>query len=207
MIIGIIGRSIDPSGNICSAGSGKNEVAKILVARGFTSIALADKMKHFLLELGVDRENLWGPSYKRHEPLKCLGGKSARWALQTLGTEWGRNVILEDIWAQQAMKLAKEHGGDVVIPDVRFNNEIEIIRKHHGQTVLVERPVDTLPEMENIDHDSEQELRNIQDVDAVIRNDGSLLQLERRVILVLDDLRENNSAYATRLQSIETTVE
>ncbi len=61
-------------------------------------------------------------------------GKSPRQLLQTLGTEWGRNQIGDDIWVKT---LARELEGDIslsqqlyeswfgVISDVRFEDEAD----------------------------------------------------------------------------------
>jgi hypothetical protein len=45
--------------------------------------------------------------------------------MQTLGTEWGRNLIADDLWVKSAIRRA----GDLrtVITDVRFPNEMEAV--------------------------------------------------------------------------------
>lgn len=109
MIIGIIGRCITPDSRTFTVGSGKDTVADDLCEHfGFVKMALADEMKRWFLSLGVPKENLWGPSHKRMEPVAVLGGKSTREALQTLGTDWGRNMIWEDIWVNRVMSQAKQ---------------------------------------------------------------------------------------------------
>lgn len=68
-------------------------------------------------------------------PLWILGGKTTRYAMQTVGTEWGRDIIHPDIWVRQAIQSVKnleaEHGEDitVIFDDVRFQNEIDGMRE------------------------------------------------------------------------------
>lgn len=70
-----------------------------------------------------------------------------RMALQTLGTEWGRDCY-ENTWLQYALRVAEQvdrgvtydqkkglvydaagAGKHVVIPDIRFRNEVDAVRK------------------------------------------------------------------------------
>ena len=96
-LIGIAGR----------AGAGKDTVADILVKQaGYVKVALADPMKRACAEwFEWSAETLWGPSEKRNEPHDRLGGLTARKALQTLGTEWGR-ACYENVWVDYAIRTA-----------------------------------------------------------------------------------------------------
>lgn len=121
MIIGIVGRSIDPQGNMCSQGTGKDTVADCLVDEfNCVKVALADEMKRFLLKLGFTREQLWGPSQFRNT-LHPDGICTARHALRTLGTEWGRDMISRKLWTnhtvRQAQKLLTESDGRMYLPE------------------------------------------------------------------------------------------
>jgi hypothetical protein len=61
-------------------------------------------------------------------------GQSPRHLAQTLGTEWGRATVREDIWVRATEQLLESQGLEanriVVIPDVRFENEAAFVRKH-----------------------------------------------------------------------------
>ena len=96
-LIGIAGR----------AGAGKDTVADILVKQaGYVKVALADPMKRACAEwFEWGAETLWGPSEKRNEPHDRLGGLTARKALQTLGTEFGR-ACYENVWVDYAIRTA-----------------------------------------------------------------------------------------------------
>lgn len=68
--------------------------------------------------------------------------------MQTLGTEWGRELVDENLWVTVARKqiewLASRPADDrpdvVVISDVRFENEAEMIRELGGMVVHARRP-------------------------------------------------------------------
>ncbi len=201
MIIGITGK----------AGAGKDTVADLLVREhGFVKVALADPMKRFCKEvLGFTTEQLWGPSEMRNAPdtrLPWPGGFNShltpRFALQQLGTEWGR-ACYEDVWIDYAVRVAQklsveggytysaklglEHAwrpGDenwfspVVIPDVRFRNEFEAIRKAGGYVLKITRPGAGLDGAAGA-HVSETESAGWkdEDFDAVIENVWTLAEL------------------------------
>lgn len=61
-------------------------------------------------------------------------GVSARYCLQTLGTEWGRNIINSEIWINIAKHRIQESEAQVfIIDDVRFDNEAKMILDMGGQ--------------------------------------------------------------------------
>lgn len=60
-------------------------------------------------------------------------GVTARHCLQTLGTEWGRNMISNDIWVNLAKYRILESPDRIfIIDDVRFDNEAKMIRELGG---------------------------------------------------------------------------
>jgi hypothetical protein len=92
----------------------------------------------------------------RHDiPRAVVGefaGRSPRFLAQTLGTEWGREIIDKNLWLKLAKrkysKISKQatlnHGRimgmGMIIPDVRFQNEAEWIREEGGLLIHLERP-------------------------------------------------------------------
>lgn len=68
-------------------------------------------------------------------------GITPRQAMQTLGTEWGRELISEDIWINSLWKRIeyKVKSHDIIITDVRFDNEIDFIKKNDGIIINVMR--------------------------------------------------------------------
>jgi hypothetical protein len=172
MIIGLCGL----------AGSGKDAVAAILSRRWrFASIAFAGPIYAAVSQitgLGPDQMKDRG-SKERDIPWL---GKSPRELLQTLGTEWGRQMVNEDIWIKIAMRRASEYereGWHVAITDVRFENEAETIRHAGGYVWRVERPGAGLAGAAG-GHSSEAGIPG-RLVNQVIRNDGDLDDLEAAV--------------------------
>jgi hypothetical protein len=215
---------------ICGlAGSGKDSVADALEKQGFQKVALADPMKRFCAEVfDWGPKLLWGPSELRSTEDKryprqmhfadgetrrlihsvedqtdvCL---SPRYALQTLGTEWGRECY-QDIWVDYAMRVAKrllesgythyssERGVwtkpasmqlpvnriGVVITDVRFKNEILAIKERGGKVVRIKRPGYEKPKW---NHPSETEQMEVpaDAFDYIFHNNGTLEDIGPKV--------------------------
>jgi len=124
------------------AQAGKTTAACTVVGRfpGWTRISFADPLRAMLRALGLTPEDM---SDRKEEPMAILCGRTPRYALQTLGTEWGRRLVGDDIWlraAEQRVKHLLCAGHSVVIDDVRFDNEAEMIRERGGRVVLLARP-------------------------------------------------------------------
>ena len=164
--------------------SGKTSAANYLIAHhGFTRISFADPLKYMLLELGVPRESLWGD--EKEVPLAILGGKSGRYAMQSLGTEWGRQLISDDIWIAAWEKKVLACITAVVVDDVRFINESHLIHQLKGIVLLIERP-----DLENEDqHLSEIEISRLP-CNGKLINDGSLKEFEANLGEWLEKLNQ-----------------
>lgn len=215
-------------GIVGQSGSGKDTIADFLTDEyGFVKISFADPMKRFCMELfDFTEAQLWGPSEMRNGPdtryqrgfyypatrevpkstsVQLSDPKpvylTPRYALQTLGTEWGRDCY-PDIWVEYAMRQAKELLDEteyvrrkgylpskgifyateeddflprihgVVIADVRFKNEMEIIKREGGKVIKVVRPGYT-GAVGIANHPSEEEQKSIPDeaFDYVLYND------------------------------------
>jgi dephospho-CoA kinase len=82
------------------AGSGKDEVANILVKEhGFIRVAFADKIKEFLYEIESDRFKA-AIDHRGWDRAKQI--PLVRRALQDLGMS-GRKVFGENFWVEQAL--------------------------------------------------------------------------------------------------------
>ena len=108
------------------ARTGKDTIASHLVrGHGYTRYGFADPLKRMLAAgFGLSEDHLNG--HLKEVVLEPLG-KSPRELLQTLGTEWARDIVHQDTWLILADKFSERHVF-VVIPDVRFENEAAWIR-------------------------------------------------------------------------------
>jgi energy-coupling factor transporter ATP-binding protein EcfA2 len=102
----------------------------------------------------------------KEDPTYGLCGKSPRYILQTLGTEWGRALIGENIWVEQIRKKIKSLPGPILIDDLRFENEAEMIKNFDNSLIVrVERAGHHTLDS----HASERGLPNHM-IDAIITN-------------------------------------
>lgn len=163
------------------ARSGKSTVAAILKAHAFHEISFAEPIRDFTKQLlNFRSEDL---EANKETPIDWLGGVTPRRIMQTLGTEWGRQLIHPEIWLRVAMHEAKacmvEGCSDVVISDVRFANEAEAIVAEGGQIWRIYRDT-TEPKLGQVLHPSEAEVGTIP-FDGFIANNGTLGALMRKV--------------------------
>jgi hypothetical protein len=173
MIIGLCGL----------AGSGKSVVAKALVRNyGYVRRPFAYPLKCMLGALGIPEEILDGPSSVKELPMERLGGKSVRYALQRLGTEWGRQMMGEDFWVKQWLATKPDYDL-IVADDCRFPNEAAAIKALGGIIVRIQR--DGAGSKVGAGHLSETSMGGIS-VDCILVNDGDLSELEAAVAKIVD---------------------
>jgi len=165
-IIGIAGR----------AGAGKNTVADMIP--GAAVFGFADPLYEGLAAMLGVPEDMLRSRRNKETPLAWLG-KSSRELMQTLGTEWGRGMVAEDIWLRIAKRRIETYGGTIVFSDVRFDNEAEWIRNQGGEVWLVERGQEA-----RHTHSSEAGISHHL-IDRVIDNRGPLEQTRMLVEMAL----------------------
>lgn len=104
----------------------------------------------------------------KRAPDAVLGGQTPTHAMQTLGTEWGRQMIAPDLWVdlwRRQAERALEDGRAVLNDSVRFENEAAAIRALGGVVVqLVGRAGDLAA-----DHASEAGVAP----DLIVENSGT----------------------------------
>jgi hypothetical protein len=126
-------------GLIGKRGSGKDTAASVLEAHGFQNVKFAGALKAMLRTLltyqGVDDETVERmiDGDLKESPTPYLSGRSPRYAMQTLGTEWGRVLMDPDFWLNSSMGRATS--APSVISDVRFPNECAAIRNAGGTLI------------------------------------------------------------------------
>ena len=155
-LIGLTGR----------AGCGKDTIAEFLCeTHGFVKLALADPLRNGLRAmLGLTAEQLHRRDLKE-TPIDWIG-RSPRYLMQTLGTEWAREHIAPDLWLRVAARRIDEikaappilHIAGIVISDIRFENEADWLRGLGGKLWLIKRNKKNLLDSQTATHSSEQHI-------------------------------------------------
>ena len=119
-------------------GVGKSTYAEFLAGENGTVLSFATPIKRMLQAL-VGKEYVFGS--KKNEETHL--GVTGRVLLQTLGTEWGREMIDQDIWVKAMRHILTDamfaEYRPIVIDDLRFENEAKMIRELNGEIWHVER--------------------------------------------------------------------
>ena len=133
------------------ARAGKSTVARYLVEQyGFAEVSFAAPMYRGLATmLGIDVGDLQSEALK-DQPIAWLGNSTThepvtpRYLLQTLGTEWGRDMVRKDLWlillkrAIDRVSAMRPIAG-VVVSDVRRDEEAELVLARGGELWGVRR--------------------------------------------------------------------
>ena len=163
------------------ARSGKDTAADLIVAAvGGYRYAFADPLRAMLrVGLGIDLDTAYWKEHKE-KPIPAFGGKSPRQMLQTLGTEWGREMVDGDLWVTLARAQLLARGPGMVVSDARFLNEALFIRRIGGKLIHIRRkaaaPIAA--------HKSENGIE-VAPEDIVIDNDGTLEDLQASLFVAL----------------------
>lgn len=124
-----------------AARSGKDTIADYLCAEwDFGRIAFADPIKDMLCAM-LGKDKAW---LERNKDVHLDGLGTPRRMLQTLGTEWGRELINDNIWINLARQKVFDIRNDrsfsgVIFTDCRFNNEARAIQDLDGEIWRVVR--------------------------------------------------------------------
>jgi hypothetical protein len=186
MIIGFCGK----------AGAGKTTAVALLkehIGPKAVELSFAAPLKAFVREVfDWTHEHTDGrlkevedTRYPRPKAAAEFGGPqhlSPRYALQMLGTEWGRRCYSE-VWVRKCLRRAealRSDGYTVLISDVRFPNEGDFIQWAGGFVVRVDRQKRSrASEYEN--HPSEALIDQI-NVDVRVDNDQGVDHLAAQII-------------------------
>jgi hypothetical protein len=164
--------------------AGKSTVSRALSSEGLVLCAFADPIKDMLAALGLTWDDLYGADKECANEIVC--GNTPRFAMQTLGTEWGRQTMGGNIWVNVMRKRLQAHKErralGAVIEDVRFPNEVAMIREAGGVLWWVERPSALQSNAGRDEHISETSI-TAADCDAIIQNDGMEAELRAKAIL------------------------
>lgn len=125
-------RIIGISGKI---GAGKSTAAGYFIERGYRLVKFADPLKSMLRAIGLNEDEIEGSL--KETSCEKLSGATPRFAMQTLGTDWGRMIHPDfwvHLWASEAAKYQF-----VVADDCRFQNEAAAIRARGGAILGIKR--------------------------------------------------------------------
>lgn len=180
MLIGICG----------AAGSGKDAIADTLVNDyGYIRNKFADPLYEMVSAMtGYTVSQLQDRALKE-KPISWLDGKTPRQLLQTLGTDWGRELICSDVWirsVEKRVRLALEDDRYSVITDLRFDNEAEWVHRMGGEVWRVVRDVPDAVACKS-EHSSEAGVSDDL-VDRTIPNNRGIEDLSHHVALICDRL-------------------
>lgn len=171
-------------------GSGKTEAAAMIP--GAHRIQWADPIYRAVAAmLGVSEETLRDRTQK--ELPISIGGieVTPRHLTRTLGTEWGRQIVHQDLWvalAMQAIDNAVPAGARVfAICGTRFPNEVAAIRNRGGEVWWIDRPGTTTGS-----HVSDKMLTR-DECDRVIVNNGSLDKLRHNIVAAFNDFAHRDA--------------
>lgn len=168
MIIGLTGQ----------ARSGKDTIGNYLANQhGAICTSFAAPIRMFVSELcGYSSLSKLEAHKDEAHPLFQV---SPRYMMQTLGTEWGRNLVDPELWTKivrRRIEVFKQQNqfekvpGILAITDIRFENEAELIREQGGTIWHIRRPDATLAAASN--HSSEAGVA-VFPMDTVIANEST----------------------------------
>lgn len=196
-------------------GSGKTEVAKRLISEhNFAKVSFAAPLKRMISSLLKDA--CASPSMinglvngdAKETPLPLFGGKSTRQLMQTLGCDWGRDEVDENLWVNIGMTNVSAmlcEGYSVVIDDVRFENEIKAIRQMGGLLIYLDRETteeyDSLPW--DVKYHRSEGVFGPDDCDMTIYNRGTVEDLHKNVdylVSFIPELLKNRKNYSAQLE-------
>jgi len=155
--------------------SGKDTVAKYIHTEysDFIILSFAEPIKDMIRILGVGEEFI---SHKKENNISFLN-TSYRHLAQTLGTEWGRNLINENIWINVLHHKINsyEKTKNFIISDVRFNNEAKFIKNNGGIIIQVIRDTGIIDK-----HISEKGI-NDEYIDYLLYNNSTISHLHELI--------------------------
>jgi hypothetical protein len=122
-------------------GVGKSSIAKEIESQDWQDrciLSFAEPLRRMASHL-MPMQNMTDPELKE-APIDWLGGKTPRQILQSLGTDWGRNMVSPTIWIDTMRRIITEQAFEtIIIDDCRFENEAGMVREMGGIVVGLER--------------------------------------------------------------------
>lgn len=159
------------------AGSGKS-TASSLFESTHQKFSIAEPIKKMMAAI-LDRSD----SSDKTKSLEVLCGRTLRYGLQTLGQEWGKDLISKDIWLNILFKkidafLSKfsTQPLGVVVDDIRDDNEALAFRKRGALVIEIKRKG-----VKKMKHKSEAGISK-EYIDIIVKNNDSPEKLKDKII-------------------------
>ena len=173
--------------------SGKTTVANVIrYEHRYMVLSFAYPLKSmlvsFLTNMGVETAERYLYNPRNKEVIIPEVGVTARYLMQTLGTEWGRKLISYDIWLKimkQRIQATFDKGLNVIVDDMRFHNEYELLAGMGAYMVKIARPGAKY----STQHVSEGGLTN-KPFDFALMNDCTLADLEDKALRMVGIINE-----------------
>jgi hypothetical protein len=170
MIIGLAGKKQH----------GKDTVARIIqsVRRDYKITGFAEPIRQIGTILGFTEHQMVTDKNDIHPQWDM----SWRRAAQKIGTDLFREQFDQQTWIKLAVAQMRRYD-NIIFTDVRFDNEAQTIRDLCGLVIQVVRP-----SMDDVDtHVSERGVSS-EYFDAIVYNDGNLVQLKKKTMAIMRGL-------------------
>lgn len=173
-----------------SMGSGKTTAAMFLRETSPSRVVIAsfaEPIKQAARIIG-DPRHLYNLNKQDYVPILAKEGITWRKLYQLIGTDFGRNMLSQDIWIrwmELKLKTLKNKNTVVIFDDVRFDNEAEFIRALGGKVYRIVR--NDLPLFPESYHASEHPLKPDL-VDGIIENNGTINDFHKKLISLIVDI-------------------
>lgn len=138
---------------------------------------------HLFVTTMMGRAHWEVPGSLKNVPQEVFGGKTPRQVMQSLGTEWGRDMVYQKIWTTRVINrirpLVEEGYVKFVISDYRFDNEYSDLVEAFGSDAIrvfhIVRPTDESGMDEAAkSHASENGIKIEPKNQVVIENSGTI---------------------------------
>lgn len=166
---------------------GKSTAAEFLELKyGYRRLSFAEPLRSMIGALmasaGLNYNQVYFYMNEGKEHQIPVVGRSFRDLARTLGTEWGRNLVDQDLWTNIAkQKILEPFNEDrVCVDDMRFQNEADLLRFHGFKLVKVVRDTGRQDS-----HTSDTALANFEGWNHVITNDGTLEEFYEKIEAIL----------------------
>ena len=189
--------------------SGKTFAATVLAHRGYQPVSFAEPLKRmiteFLISFGYEKDQAIKLAWFDKTVVIQEFNASSRYLLQTLGTQWGRDCVCEDIWIR-AWKARVAKFDRVIVDDVRFPNEIEWIQSQDGVVIEVQRGQNPIWYQELVDNYDDYDFKyNLMDMFKVHESEWAWVGTKTKGLLsnhgTKEELVDNVNILLTKLKN------